>query len=308
MIHSQPNSLNQNIEGLFFNGCAYRIENGRVIISINEIQSQRDFDNTSGTLSVELWALRQPNQGGTFDGVALAGTQIGQLSGQHFLANCEYDLLLQQPPVGTWNLSLMLREWTDAGFVTRDFVNFDLPYVVSWVPSVVQGNSDNVINVTFAETDAQKEIQDSSEAAKDVQVKEKTLAQPEAKTEKQIEPEKKVELEKVEPEKAAKPATKETVAKVTEAKETVLNETVEKPAVTATVAKVPEAPKAKAKTSEGVSVNDASVDEIAALNGVSKKLAVKIVESRPFETVDQLLKVRGMGEKLLKRIRKDITL
>ena len=68
--------------------------------------------------------------------------------------------------------------------------------------------------------------------------------------------------------------------------------------------------KAKAPTQAvgAVSINDASVDEIASIKGVSRKVAAKIVESRPFETLEQLLKVRGVGEKLFKRIRSHVTL
>ncbi|MEZ5453945.1 MAG: hypothetical protein R3E93_14185 [Thiothrix sp.] len=130
---------------LTLNGTAsYRVEGDRVIVGIPAIASLRNANAISGTLSVELWALKQPYQGGDFDGAALAGTRIGELPDQHSLNDCRYDLLFQEPAAGTWHLSLMLREWDGNGYVTRDFVNFDHPYVVNWTPVVLQGGLETV--------------------------------------------------------------------------------------------------------------------------------------------------------------------
>lgn len=109
-------------------GCA--VENGRVVITIDEIANHRDLGDLSGTLAIELWALERPYSGDGFTGTPLSGTSIGELAGQRALTDCRYDLLFQAPPPGTWYLTLMLREWTAAGHVTRDYVNFTSPYVV----------------------------------------------------------------------------------------------------------------------------------------------------------------------------------
>lgn len=110
--------------------CGYAINADRIALEIAEISSYRDFSDLSGTLSVEVWALIQPYAGGQFWGEPLAGTTIGEVQGQHLLQNCHYDLCFNQPTEGTWYLTLMLREWTGEGFVTRDFINFPTPYVV----------------------------------------------------------------------------------------------------------------------------------------------------------------------------------
>ena len=109
-------------------GCGYRIDNGRVVLNVGRILSQRAGDNLSGTLSVELWALDDVYCGGGFIGTALAGTCIGELQGQHMLVNCEYDLIFQPPAAGLWHLCLMLREWNGLFFETVDYVNFDQIY------------------------------------------------------------------------------------------------------------------------------------------------------------------------------------
>ncbi|KJV08122.1 hypothetical protein VZ94_00225 [Methylocucumis oryzae] len=73
------------------------------------------------------------------------------------------------------------------------------------------------------------------------------------------------------------------------------------PVKATTKTKAPEAPKA-------VSLNEAALEEIKAVKGISKNLAENIVSTRPFSSLDELLKVKGMGEKLLARIRAYISL
>lgn len=64
------------------------------------------------------------------EGVQLAVSQLGCLAGQQAWHDIDVDVPLAAKPAGTWNVALLLREWTPAGFLTRDYVNFALP--VSW--------------------------------------------------------------------------------------------------------------------------------------------------------------------------------
>jgi hypothetical protein len=221
--------------GLSLNGsCGYEIQNGQVVITISEIANNRELENISGTLAIELWAVNSPYMGADFTGVALASTQIGELFGQHFLSDCRYDLNFQEPPEGTWILTLMLREWTEAGYETRDYVNFELPYIVAGKPSILRNETDNVISVSFSGN--------------------RTAA-----------------------------ATKAPAAKAGKVK---------------TVA----------QDQPTVSLNSASLKEIVAVKGVSKKLAENIEAARPFESLDEVLKVKGMGPKLWQKIRNFLSL
>jgi len=52
---------------------------------------------------------------------------IGSLDGQSESAATSFDLPFSPPPPGNWRFVLMLREWTAAGYVTRDFTNFLIP-------------------------------------------------------------------------------------------------------------------------------------------------------------------------------------
>jgi competence ComEA-like helix-hairpin-helix protein len=57
-----------------------------------------------------------------------------------------------------------------------------------------------------------------------------------------------------------------------------------------------------------VSLNTASRKEIAAVKGISNKVAENIVAARPFASLDELLKVKGVGAKLLEKVRQFIRL
>ena len=64
--------------------------------------------------------------------------------------------------------------------------------------------------------------------------------------------------------------------------------------------------------SEKVNINTAGVDELVALPGIGKSYAERIVEYRqkngPFKKVEDILNVRGIGEKTFERIRDRLTI
>ena len=63
---------------------------------------------------------------------------------------------------------------------------------------------------------------------------------------------------------------------------------------------------------EKVNINTAGVDELVTLPGIGKAYAERIVEYRqkngPFKKVEDLLNVRGIGEKTFDRIRDRLTI
>ena len=59
---------------------------------------------------------------------------------------------------------------------------------------------------------------------------------------------------------------------------------------------------------KGVSINAARVEELAAVKGLSRKVAEGIVKKRPFISLDDLRQVKGIGEKLLAKVRSSLRL
>ncbi len=64
--------------------------------------------------------------------------------------------------------------------------------------------------------------------------------------------------------------------------------------------------------SEKININTAGVDEFVALPGIGRAYAERIVEYRqkngPFKRLEDLLNVRGIGEKTYERIKDRVTL
>ena len=57
-----------------------------------------------------------------------------------------------------------------------------------------------------------------------------------------------------------------------------------------------------------LAVNRATVVELAVIKGLSRKVATEIVKGRPYKSFDALISVRGIGPKLLDKLRADLTL
>ena len=68
----------------------------------------------------------------------------------------------------------------------------------------------------------------------------------------------------------------------------------------------------QAPASEKVNINTAGVEELVTLPGIGKAYAERIVEYRqkngPFKKVEDILNVRGIGEKTFDRIRDRLTI
>lgn len=54
---------------------------------------------------------------------------------------------------------------------------------------------------------------------------------------------------------------------------------------------------------EGVDINTASAEKLDAIVGIGPTLAQRIIEARPFSSLDDLLRVKGIGEKTLQKIK-----
>ncbi len=221
--------------------CEITLNGDSAEIRIDSIVNARAEDNLSGTLALEIWALDEPCTGNQWTGSPLASMILGQLAGQQAWHDVHHTLHATAAPANTFP-TLMLREWTATGYVTRD-------------------------------------------------IRSLATAAPAAAVEVAVAPP------------AAKPAKKATAAV--------------KPAAKATAAKTPEkAPKAAKKvtpvankaTASTVSVNKASAAEITAVKGVSDALAHAIVASRPYASLDELTRAKGMGAKLLAKLRASFSL
>lgn len=80
------------------------------------------------------------------------------------------------------------------------------------------------------------------------------------------------------------------------------------PEVAKAVAPIAQAKSSANASTEGISVNTAHVEELAAVQGLNKKLAEGIVKKRPFASLDDLSKVKGFGARILAKVRSSLKL
>lgn len=206
---------------------------GQAELTVDAIINPRAADNLSGTLVLEVWALETPYAGGSWVGTPVATAVLGTLAGGGQWSACRFNVPAAQPAAGA-TLCVMLREWTPAGYVTRDYRNIDIA---------------------------------AARPAVDVPVPAKT----------------------VKPVSAAAPQAA---------------------GAKAVAAKAPKsAKKAALKSAAGaVSVNTASEAELAAVKGLPPSVARAIVAARPFATLDEVCKAKGMGPKMLAKLREQLVL
>jgi Protein of unknown function (DUF2934) len=109
----------------------YAFEEDGVVLEVERAHNPRPAGSLSGSMTLELWALPEPYAGGALDGVMVARADLGQIAGQRTLEPLRFHVPFEPPPAGTWHLALVLREWTAAGFATRDCCNFSVPFAAS---------------------------------------------------------------------------------------------------------------------------------------------------------------------------------
>lgn len=236
-------------------------------VSVQRIENPRGSDNLSGTLALELWALPAPYQGGAFSGVRFGSVTLGTLAGQASWSDVALDLPRAELAPGQWQLVLMLREWTPAGYLTRDYCNFALPLNVAEVPVAVEAAP----------------VEPTPDHAKPVQVASTApaAARPETPAPVPAKGEKSENAAKAA--KGTKPAASPKVA----------------PAKASAAAPVA----VKAASEVGVSLNSASEAELLALPGLTAKLVKGIIAGRPWAQVNDLIAVKGIGPKMLDKLR-----
>jgi DNA uptake protein ComE-like DNA-binding protein len=76
----------------------------------------------------------------------------------------------------------------------------------------------------------------------------------------------------------------------------------------AATARVPRTRTRAAATAKRISINSADLEELAAVKGLSAKLAERIVRKRPFHSLAELVEIKGLGEKVLAKIRTKLKL
>jgi hypothetical protein len=94
---------------------------GELTLRAECIANPRSEENLSGSLRLELHALSAPYDSQAETGRVLASLDLGVLSGQGAMWDSALRVELSIIPNQTNALALVLREWSEAGYVTRDY-------------------------------------------------------------------------------------------------------------------------------------------------------------------------------------------
>jgi DNA uptake protein ComE-like DNA-binding protein len=226
----------------------YRVVGDQIEVRAQRIHNPRGANNLSGTLTLDLWALPAPYQGGAFSGIALGSTVLGTLGGQSDWHDVRAQLPFNLLPEGCWHLVLMLRECTSQGYLTRDYTNFAVPVVIAAQAEAIATPADSATLEAVSTPTAEEKTTIAAEPAQAV------TAAPQSKSPK-----------------------KSSVRKA--------------------------ASQGGARGTSRLSINQASIGELAWVKGLNERLAEGIVLGRPWAAVDDLIAVKGIGQKLLDKVR-----
>jgi DNA uptake protein ComE-like DNA-binding protein len=322
----------------------YQIDGEQVVLRAERIPNPRRLGNLSGSLSLELWALPHAYQSGSPEGTRLAALGLASIAGQESLEAIEQRAAFQKPSAGSWQIAMLLREWAGpAGYVTRDYCNFALPYDVEATrpetpqPSVVTAPMLIVEQAKPAVTTAATIAVEQASSAVTAPTLSAAQPNPAAASAAAPQPEPAAAAapvlkaapvaasassvqqtptvasaatpSAVQPKPAQAASTAAAPAKATSTAPTSSKPTERAPATTtkslaSTVATSaqPDAPKAQ------VSIMHASLDELAQVKGLNRKLAIEIIKQRPYASLDDLQRVRGIGSKMLTSLRTQLKL
>ncbi len=229
---------------------ACTLADGEAVLTVAAIANPRAADNLSGTLALEVWALDAPYAEGKPSGQPVASLVLGILAGGNQWTDCHF-AVPAAPANKNAALTVMLREWTPTGYLTRDYR--ELP---------------------------------AAPADAETSVGEPTSDAPSSETE-------------TAPELA--PVAEEPAAKKKKGADKTAKKSAQKNAKAAT-------PPVAQQEVLPVSVNTASEEALTAVKGISASLAHAIVAARPFATLDELTRAKGLGNKMLAKLRDQLTL
>jgi competence protein ComEA len=293
----------------FLNGNnGYAINANRVTLHAEQINSPGNF---SGELSLQLWALNTLFNGSQLCGQQIASLTLGTLLNGNYFANIEEEMDAQLPVDGSYQMVLALveahngieylhdwRGYAQTETFTQAPINTPIvvveePIVAVEEPIVAVEEPIVAVEEPIISTDAPIA---TSEAVTVEDIAEPTATVTAAVSQPST-------SEEVAPKRVVSPRKKAASKKAKQAIAAPAQKTKRAAANSKTSTKKSIQPKAGI-----VSINHGSLEEVAALRGLSRSVAERIIEGRPYKQKKDLLKIKGIGEKMLETIKPQIKL
>jgi hypothetical protein len=80
--------------------------------------------STTGSLRLRVWATRFQYTGGTINGYILGSRSLSPLPPNNYYANISGNVPYTRPPTGSYYTTMTIEEYTNSGWVIRDYINF----------------------------------------------------------------------------------------------------------------------------------------------------------------------------------------
>ncbi len=134
---------------------SYQYNGSTVTLNSTQVKNHASGGN-SGTLRLELWAFETPYNGGAMPEYRLATYQMSTLNGGSSLTNIVSGAVAATyPPNGTWNIALLLIEFSGSTWFTVDFArttkghtlvcsgNNNCAIAIAKTSATISGNTNN---------------------------------------------------------------------------------------------------------------------------------------------------------------------
>lgn len=262
------------------------IQHNAADITIEQIENPRIATNLSGTLALELWSLSEPYTGASFNGVQQGSVIVGTLLGQTSWSNKVIHMQLATP-IGD-NLVLMLREWMGSGYITRDYYT-------------VQSTAVAVVSEPVEATSVEEHpILDLMEKVEEMVEAVTPFVESIAHTVGSV-----VSALVEAAEQFIEDAEKSIIQ---EAEDITPKPVASEPEAVKPAKKSSRVLKAKPEPKTVLSLNAITEEQLTEVKGISKAVAKAIVEARPYARWDEVATVKGVGGKLLIKLKANYVL
>jgi hypothetical protein len=127
----------------------YNIDKSLETVRITGDKLKNSSDWKSGSIKIMLYLTQTKYSDGSINGYVLAEYQFDQLEDEHYYYDIDKTLdFKDEPSSGSFFITLILAEYTDNGYVIRDFRNSD--EIISFYESTTYVNPFITINPGYA--------------------------------------------------------------------------------------------------------------------------------------------------------------
>ncbi len=102
----------------------YTLKGDQVTIYAQKLTNYSPVGTHSGSIRIQLWATFQQYTGGTINGYKIAEIDLGVLNGGNTFREINRTVYTNNPPPGSYYMSIVLAEYNRGKYWTADWKNY----------------------------------------------------------------------------------------------------------------------------------------------------------------------------------------